>query len=624
MVRIKSAFIRGATILFVISPCLRAAAAEVTCYVDSVNGDDSKSGLSRTEAVKTQTKVGETCTVVRYKRGSIFNEKVRLTETIKTYTNYGDPTAPLPKFQVPSESPSGPVFNDNRFGGLTVDGIAFAGARSDLNFENRMVGAGIRLGANSKLLNSEITDCEIGVYLDGEGSLVQNNNVHDLVRTGLASAVDPSLNDGGQGVVLSTSNHEISDNTFIRCMGIEPSVGSDCTGGAIQVVGPSGATVSGINVHNNYINDSCGMIESGNSSWNISTKLADSDIHHNISIDSGWMAYLQTVNTEFENFRFYNNTLVHHAGSTSAGILAVIYSTAPSAGSYPLQPKTVFMINNLFVFDGVTVKRELLDPNFGQTTNLVINTSKQNPGFVNLKGDTALDFDLTDSSPAINAGTTMPKNTLDYAYRVVPDPSGKTDVGAFEFIPGAGVQIDGGGISGIDSAGLGGTTSASSGGMGGMTGNSSSGMGGMTSQSSGGLGGMTSASSGEMGGSYPLDSGAAGGMTGALDPTVIPTETGGFGGTQTIAGSGGAVGKSTVAPPGHTSGIGGSPGKSPTIKKGGCNCQIGQTVQGPELLVFLSGLALVFGCRRRRIGTSSKRAKKKIGNFHVHSTDKSA
>jgi hypothetical protein len=99
MARAYAMFLRGAVSLAVLSPSLQAVAAEVVCYVDSVNGDDGKSGLSEAEAVKTQAKLGTTCTIARYKRGSSFKEQVRVTETIKTYTNYGDPNAPLPKFQ---------------------------------------------------------------------------------------------------------------------------------------------------------------------------------------------------------------------------------------------------------------------------------------------------------------------------------------------------------------------------------------------------------------------------------------------------------------------------------------------------------------------------------------------
>jgi hypothetical protein len=97
-----------------------------------------------------------------------------------------------------------------------------------------------------------------------------------------------------------------------------------------------------------------------------------------------------------------------------------------------LLPGTVFLTNNLFVFDGVTIFGDPIDPAFEQTGNLVIRTSEQDPGFVNIDGDTAAGFDLTASSPAVNAGTPVPDNTLDYSNRTIPDPGGQPDIGAFE------------------------------------------------------------------------------------------------------------------------------------------------------------------------------------------------
>jgi hypothetical protein len=67
-----------------------------TCYVDSVNGNDTNNGLSETSPVKSQSAINSRCTVVRFKRGSVFNEKlaiptvfnnVRFGYNVKVYTN---------------------------------------------------------------------------------------------------------------------------------------------------------------------------------------------------------------------------------------------------------------------------------------------------------------------------------------------------------------------------------------------------------------------------------------------------------------------------------------------------------------------------------------------------------
>lgn len=50
-------------------------ACQTTCYVDSVNGNDSNDGLSEAVPVKSQSAIHSSCTVVCFKRGSVFNEK---------------------------------------------------------------------------------------------------------------------------------------------------------------------------------------------------------------------------------------------------------------------------------------------------------------------------------------------------------------------------------------------------------------------------------------------------------------------------------------------------------------------------------------------------------------------
>ena len=95
----------GAGVLFVVSLSALPAKAQTTCYVDSVAGDDTKSGLSEEEATQSRTKIASTCTTVKFKRGSVFEvpagEQIvtmGYSSKLKTLTNYGDPSLPLPKF----------------------------------------------------------------------------------------------------------------------------------------------------------------------------------------------------------------------------------------------------------------------------------------------------------------------------------------------------------------------------------------------------------------------------------------------------------------------------------------------------------------------------------------------
>ena len=83
------------------------------------------------------------------------------------------------------------------------------------------------------------------------------------------------------------------------------------------------------------------------------------------------------------------------------------------------------------MLDDVQSFGDLIDPNFEQTTNLVIRTSDEDPGFVNIDGNGAEDFALTGSSPAVDAGTAIDGHTVDFVNNPVPGGSAP-DVGAFE------------------------------------------------------------------------------------------------------------------------------------------------------------------------------------------------
>jgi hypothetical protein len=409
----------------------------VTCYVDSQNGDDTRSGLSEAEAVRSQSAIGATCTVVRYRRGSVFNEALQLTRNVLVYTNYGDAGDPLPRFVVPRVAMSGPVVQAMMFSGITIDGLYLSGSCGDGTMQNLMGGICVMLGADSKLLNNEITDCDIGIMLSGEGSLVRGNYVHDLIMgVDAPPGIDPNLVGGAEGIFINASNSEVSYNSFIRCKGPAEWVGANggCDGGATEVTVRAGEIMTGVKVHHNFSYDNCGFFEAATTFGDAKGTFADSEFYNNVTVDSGWMGLLQVNNTDLRNIRFYNNTLVQRANSTSAGLLWIIFTdTSSGMTGGELLPDTVFLTNNLFVFDGVTTFGDLIDPAFAQTTNLVISTSQQDPGFVDISGDTAPDFDLTSSSPAINTGTLLPDNTLDYLTRPIPDPDGSADIGAFEF-----------------------------------------------------------------------------------------------------------------------------------------------------------------------------------------------
>jgi MYXO-CTERM domain-containing protein len=289
------------------------------------------------------------------------------------------------------------------------------------------------------------------------------------------------------------------------------------------------------------------------------------------------------------NIKWENNTVVQHKGSLNQGILMIVYTaTASGMSGGQLYADSIYWTNNLFVADGVNFQTP--DSRVIQTSNLIIkNATTQDPGFVNLKGSTAKDYDLVATSPAVNAGTLLANRTLDFLNRTIPDSSGKADIGAFEY---GSTQVTpppvtpGGGAGGSP-GGTGGTTGVTTpAGTGGST-TGPKGTGGTTSTPSG-TGGVVAGAGGKTG---SIASGSGGTTT--VPPTGSGGSTGSGNGGSSVAGVGGAGSGGALGSGGATTG-GGDTGKS------GCSCRLGRLGSGPGLWAGLVGLALLALRRRRR------------------------
>jgi len=608
----------GAVLLVMSSPASLALAADVNCYIDSVAGSDANDGLSETAARQSWWKIPSTCTIVKYKRGSVFNlaagdmvfpAKVAAadagtsyaTSKINTLTNYGDASLPQPKFIKQRQFGSGGMISAYQ-GNLTIDGLYFSGTESSVQMSTVSQGIVIMAGPNTKILNNEITESDIGMMISGTGCLIQGNYVHNLhVVVDAPPGVDPNLVGGAEGIFVNASNNEVAYNTFIDCSDYAQWTGGDCDGGATEVAVPGGVggTVDGLKIHHNFGYNNCGFFEVSSMGALVGVgggisdagsaapkgTFSNSTFYNNVSIDSGWISLLQVSNTDLKNIKWENNTFVQHKGSVNAGIMAIVY-TACSSGMCggALQPNTVFWSNNIWVFDGVT--QVAPDKNFVQATNLI---TTQDPGFVNLKGMTAADYDLTAAATtAIDKGTVLADITLDFLNRPIPDSSGKPDIGAFEYNSGQATSTP--------PTFTGGPINPSHGNLIGQGGQSGSGGAGAATTNPAGTGGATS---------VPVVTGGS---------TTGPRGTGGA-----ISGSGGKSGSggSTMAPPAGTggssiasnggSGSGGAVGTGgstatttqPQVAgKSGCSCRLDQQDRGSSLWLGLVGFAL-FAWRRR-------------------------
>ena len=626
----------GAGIVCLASP---TAAYAVDCFVDSVAGDDTKSGLSEADAVKSLAKIPASCTTAKFKRGSVFsiatgskNYAVNLSGgKIKTLTNYGDPGQPLPQFNKPHQTSSGAVFST--YGQITIDGLYISGSRSDAAMSNLADGICIMIGGGSasqpsEIKNCEISLCDIGMMTSGDYVQVHDNYVHDLsISVDAAPGVDPNVVGGAEGIFVNSSHVRVHHNRFVNCSTAAQWVsntsggGVRCDGGATEVTVKYAGEVTDVEIDHNFSYNSCGFFEvssmfnTGSGAY-VKGKFTNSVFHDNVMVDSGWISLLQVNNTKLINVRWENNTIVHHdMGTTTAAdgttinlndfgssaIQAIAFNSTSSGvtGGGEIGSGDIYWTNNLWYFEPKVKPYNLIDVTHRGSDALLANITvtgdivvTSDPGFKDItsKSDPAA-YDLVQNSLAIDKGVTDTSVTTfvttDFLGRLRP-AGAAYDLGAFEY-----------GASSAGGAAGGGATGA-----GGVTGN-----GGATTSvtSRGGASGTTAATAA-----------GAGGTTGAT--TTIPAGGGGAAGSSGKLGSGGVTGAGGSAPAtsaptgagasgvvgsGGTSGSGGSTTSVTTTQgtgKSGCSCHLGQDAGTSPMWLALFGVGVLV-LRLRRCGS---------------------
>jgi MYXO-CTERM domain-containing protein len=650
MARVRLALV-GAGILAWLFP---TAARAVDCFVDSVAGDDTKSGLSEAEAVKSPSKIPSSCTTAKFKRGSVFdvpagrsNYGVNLMSSkVKTLTNYGDPSQPLPQFNKPHQASSGGVFAS--YSQITIDGLYISGSRSDVQMSNLQDGICIMIGGGSasqpsEIKNCEITLCDIGMMTSGDYVQVHDNYVHDLsISVDAAPGVDPNIVGGAEGIFVNSSHVRVHHNRFVNCSTAAQWVsnanggGIRCDGGATEVSIPNGKNgaageVTDVEIDHNFSYNSCGFFEVASMFQSGSTyvkgKFTNSVFHDNVMVDSGWISLLQVNNTKLTNVRWENNTIVHHdVGSTTAAdgtkvnlndfgsssIQAIAFNATSSGvtGGGEISPGDIYWTNNLWYFDPKVKPYNLIDVTHRGSDTLLANITvagdvvvTTDPGFKDItsKSDPAA-YDLVVGSIAIDKGVTDTSITqfvtTDFLGRARP-AGGVYDLGAFEF--GATSTAGAVGSGGVTGAG-GATGTTSSGGAGSSSVTAKGGVSGtLVPSRTGGAAGASTVPMGA-GGSTGAggSSGSAGGrgMGGSTTASSNPKGTGGSSlVTSTPLGSGGApVGAGGDS---GTGGVGSDTSGPAGSGKSGCSCEIGAGGGLSPLWLGLLGFGLL-ALRRRR------------------------
>ncbi len=586
----------GAVMLLSLSP--RVAHA-VDCFVDSVAGDDSKSGLAEAQAVQSLSKIPSACTTARFKRGSVFNiplgsknYAIALTGSkVNVLTNYGDPAQPLPHFVKPHQTSSGAVFSS--YSQITIDGLYISGSRSDSNMSNLADGICVMIGGGtasrpSEIKNCEITLCDIGMMTSGDYVQVHDNYVHDLsISVDAPPGVDPNAVGGAEGIFVNSSHVRVHHNRFVNCSTAAQWVsntnggGIRCDGGATEVTVKYAGEVTDVEIDHNFSYNSCGFFEvssmfnTGSGAY-VKGRFTDSVFHDNVMVDSGWISLLQVNNTKVVNVHWENNTIVHHDLGTilaadgvttinlndfgSSAIQAIAFNSTSSGvtGGGDISPGDIYWTNNLWYFDPKVKPYNPIDVTHRGSDALLANIKvngdivvTSDPGFKDItsKSDPTA-YDLVAGSIAIDKGVSDDSvtqfETTDFLGRARP-AGAAYDLGAFEYGTAAGGSVGSGGTAGgagvTANGGSGGTTTLPVGGGGGS-----------------GAGGRA-------------ESGATG-AGGAAPTTTDSGSPSGNGGTPTDTTTGGG--------------------------KSGCSCDLGRGTGSSEVWLVLVGFAPLARYRRRR------------------------
>ncbi len=380
-------------------------------FIDSQNGSDTGDGTTTNTAWRTLAKVNATLFAagdsVMFKCGGAWTGSLAIANSGTsnnpiTYASYGS-----------GNQPAIGVTNVVDVIGITGDWIVLAGLHI---FGNGTAGGGAAWGVSIAGSHVTVTNCEInssgaGVYTTGHSILVTHCNIHDM----LPCHDDPGGDDdyGGNGVIMNTgaSDIEVAYCRLVNLIGHSYDYGSD--GGAVELWG----TVSRVKAHHNYVNNSCGFLESGGLSGEPVTDVA---AYYNVIVNivGSPMICLHVGDGKYgivpSNFRFHNNTCIN--GGSSYGM-----------GSY------IACSNNILVSSS-------LGGNQG-------NNYSGNPGFVNLG---AGDYHLSSTATAcIDNGVNL-GYTKDFDGVAVPQGAAP-DIGAYEFIPSTNTTL-------TVTAGTGGTT----------------------------------------------------------------------------------------------------------------------------------------------------------------------
>jgi len=432
----------------------------VAYYIDSQNGNDANTGLSKDQAWRSLEKAGgaklEPGDSLRFKRGSSYTGALYIRDSGNenhyiTVTDYGEAELPAPAFTNPVFDPENNHFgNCVRLKGsyILLENIYCHHTVAELpatagGFLTMWELGAIYIDKTAKhciVRNNEMYDCGVGVKSYGEYALIENNYIHDCNR------VLKEWTWGPIGIWLGADYQEVCYNRIFNYSVVDPrigwgpdSYGGGADGGAIEI-DDARIPKANISIHHNYTRDCQGFLEVTWSDVAQSPPYVDFHIHHNVSDD-----YQQFVALwRGANFRIENNTIIRRKKNANDW---GVFNITQRDGKNLIRNNIVVVENDIVIFNlgrlGTSQPANIIENNLYFAASGALNMGLEGPGesfiiadplFTNYqRGESASDFSITAASPARNRGMDLGYAT-DFIKTSIPQEN-IPDMGAFEYKP---------------------------------------------------------------------------------------------------------------------------------------------------------------------------------------------
>ncbi|RKR75873.1 choice-of-anchor Q domain-containing protein [Frondihabitans australicus] len=317
-------------------------------YIDSTNGSDSNTGLSKTSPWKSLAKVNSSTfkpgDVIAFDRGDTFTGAATLSSggtaanpiTVTAYGTGAQPVLTNPgQWNILVLDASYISVKDLAFTNSAVfnndDGTGITGPKYELS-------GAVDITANGDyalVQDNVFTDVGVGVKTYGQYSDIEHNSFENLQIAFVGEDSGSQTSYGAIGVSLDNSNEHVAYNNFINCRSTDSPYGAD--GGAIEIEGFD-FDKNDITIDHNYSRGSQGFLEV------TETHSSNVNLSYNVSDDYQQFIAWDTTTTP-DAYTASNNTVIRRHDSFSSPLFDIYYYR--QAGPTPTA-SWITIQNNIF------------------------------------------------------------------------------------------------------------------------------------------------------------------------------------------------------------------------------------------------------------------------------------